>query len=264
MSDKNYGVCRLALVPVRREPDDRSEQTTQLLFGDHYEVIDKSKNKNWLLVKIFSDSYQGWIDAKQHHQITSDYFEQINHANFKITTDISSGILYKKNPLTILIGSIVPISNSELFKMEEQFAFNGEAKSLGQKREFEFLHSIALKYLHAPYQWGGKSPFGVDCSGFSQMVFKIAGYPVARDAYQQAKCGREVVGLENSLPGDMAFFSNKESQISHVGIILEDHKIIHASGRVRIDQLIEEGIVDVESKVITHNLAGIRRIITSI
>jgi len=262
MNAKSYGVSRLALVPVRKDPDDRSEQTTQLLFGDHYEVIDSSTDQRWLRIQIFSDSYQGWIDAKQHHPITPDYFQQINHANFKITTDLASSILYKKNPLTILIGSIVPISNSELFKMEEQFAFNGEAKSLGQKREFEFLSSIAMKYLHAPYQWGGKSPFGIDCSGFSQMVYKICGYSISRDASQQATCGREVVGIDNSLPGDLAFFYDKAGHIGHVGLLLEDNKIIHASGKVRIDQLIDEGIIDVERKVITHSLAGIRRIIT--
>ncbi|MEQ8363810.1 MAG: C40 family peptidase [Cyclobacteriaceae bacterium] len=263
MDVRSYGISRLALVPVRKESNDRSEQTTQLLFGDHYEIIESSIDKNWLFIKIFFDGYEGWIDAKQHHAIIPDYFEQINHANFKITTDISSGILYKKNPLTILIGSIVPISNSELFKMEEQFAFNGEAKSLGQKREFEFLSTIAMKYLHAPYQWGGKSPFGIDCSGFTQMVYKICGFPVSRDAHQQATGGRAVAGIDNSLPGDLAFFYNKSGNIGHVGIVLQDHKIIHASGRVRIDQLMEEGIVDVESKVITHSLAGIRRIITS-
>lgn len=263
MDVRSFGVSRLALVPVRKEPDNRSEQTTQLLFGDHYEIMDSSSDKNWFFIKIFFDSYEGWIDAKQHHAITPDYFEQINHANFKITTDIASGILYKKNPLTILIGSIVPISNSELFKMEEQFAFNGEAKSLGQKREFEFLSTIATKYLHAPYQWGGKSPFGIDCSGFTQMVYKICGYSVARDANQQALCGRGVAGIDDSSPGDLAFFYNKSGTIGHVGILLEDHRIIHASGKVRVDQLIEEGIVDVESKVITHSLAGIRRIITS-
>lgn len=261
MSEKNYGVCRLALVQVKKEPDDRSEQTTQLLFGDHYEVLNNAANGKWLHIKIFTDGYEGWIDVKQHHVITPEYFNQINHANFKITTDLAAGILYKKNPITILLGSIVPISNSELFKMEEQFAFNGEAKSLGQKREFEFLRAIALKYLHAPYQWGGKSPFGVDCSGFTQMVYKINGYGISRDAHQQAACGRKVAELENAIPGDLAYFYNGSGDIGHVGLILEEHKIIHSSGRVRIDQLTPEGIVDMESKAVTHHLAGIRRVL---
>lgn len=261
MNEKNYGVCRLALVQVKREPDNRSEQVTQLLFGDHYEVLSHSADGRWLYIKIFTDAYEGWIDIKQHHSITSEYFNQINHANFKITTDLAAGILYKRNPITILMGSIVPISNSELFKMEEQFAFNGEAKSLGQKREFEFLKSIAFKYLHAPYQWGGKSPFGIDCSGFTQMVFRISGYSISRDAYQQAGCGRPVTNFQNALPGDLAYFYNGGGNIGHVGVILEDYKIIHAAGRVKIDQLTEEGIVDLESNEINHHFAGIRRIL---
>ncbi len=256
-----YGVARLALVPVRLGPDDRTEQTSQLLFGDHYEVLEFSKDGKWLRIKIFLDSYEGWIHGKQHHQISKEYFDQINHANFKITMDLSSGILYKKNALTILLGSIVPISNSELFKMEEQFAFNGEAKSLGQKREFEFLRSIAMKYLHTPYQWGGKSPFGIDCSGFVQMVYKICGFMIPRDAWQQARHGMEIPRIDASAPGDLVFFSNERGDVVHVGILLEEEKIIHASGQVRIDQLTEKGIVDLEANELTHNFLGLRRIL---
>ncbi|GAB1445597.1 C40 family peptidase [Flammeovirgaceae bacterium] len=263
MNEESHGVCRLALVQVRKEPDDRSEQITQLLFGDHYEVLSHSTDGKWLYIKIFTDAYEGWIDIKQHHAITPEYFNQINQANFKITTDLTAGILYKKNPITILLGSIVPISNSELFKMEEQFAFNGDAKSLGQKREFEFLRSIAIKYLHAPYQWGGKSPFGVDGSGFTQMVFKISGYSIPRDTNQQSGCARQVANLQSALPGDLVSFYIENGNIGHVGIILEDQKLIHASGSVKIDQLTEEGIVDFESKKISYPLAGIRRILAN-
>ncbi len=259
MDNVTFGVSRLAVVAVRKEPDDRAEQTTQLLFGDHYELLSFSTDQKWAYIRIFADKYEGWMDAKQHHEITKDYFEQINHANFKITTDIASGILYKKNPLTILMGSIVPISNSELFKMEEQFAFNGEAKSLGQKRDYEFLRTIAIKYLHAPYQWGGKSPFGIDCSGFTQMVFKINGYQIPRDAGQQANAGRSVDSLGQALPGDLAFFHNGSDVISHVGIMMENSRIIHASGQVRIDQLAPEGIIHSETNSITHTLKSIRR-----
>lgn len=256
----DHGVCRLALVSVRKEPNDRSEQVTQLLFGDHYEVISYSSDHLWARIRIFTDHYEGWIDNKQHHSISAEYFDQINHANFKITTDLASGILYKKNPLTIVIGSVVPISGSELFKMEEQFAFNGESKSLGQKRDFEFLRSTAIKYLQAPYQWGGKSPFGIDCSGFTQMVFKLCGYFIPRDSSQQASVGRQVETLEDAEPGDLAYFT-RDGSVTHVGIVLEDHKIVHASGQVRIDALMEEGIINPETKVISHFLGGIRRIL---
>ncbi len=259
----DHGVCRLALVSVRKDPSDQSEQVTQLLFGDHYEVTLVSDNKKWVRIRIHADLCEGWVDQKQHHSITKEFFEQINHTNYKISTDLTSSLLYKKNPLTILMGSIVPISNSELFRMEEQFAFNGESKSLGQKRDFEFLKSIALKYLNAPYQWGGKSPFGIDCSGFTQMVFKISGYPLLRDAGQQANHGKKVKTISEAQPGDLAFFQNAEGHIIHVGIILRDEKIIHASGKVHIDHLLEEGILNAETKIYTHHLAGIRRILSS-
>lgn len=262
MDSLAYGVSRLAVIAVRKEPDDRAEQTTQLLFGDHYELLSYTKDSKWSHIRVFADGYEGWIDAKQHHEITKEYFDQINHANFKITTDIASGILYKKNPITILLGSIVPISNSELFKMEEQFAFNGEAKSLGQKRDYEFLKEIAIKYLHAPYQWGGKSPFGIDCSGFTQMVFKINGYPIPRDSTQQQNAGKEVGSLDQALPGDLAFFTNGAEVVSHVGIVMENEKIVHASGQVRIDHLSPDGIIHSESNAVTHVLKSIRRILT--
>lgn len=256
-----HGVCRLSLVPVRKDPTHKSEQVTQLLFGDNYEVLEKSKDGRWLRIKIYFDQYEGWIDSLQHHPISHDYFEYINQAELKITTDITSTMLYNKSPQLILMGSIIPISSSELFKMEEQFAFNGEAKSLGQKREFEFLKNIAQKYLNVPYLWGGKSPFGIDCSGFTQSVFKICGYRLFRDAAQQANQGRAVKKLEEALPGDLAFFKDSEDKITHVGIVLGGDRIIHASGRVHIDHLNEEGILAMETKIYTHQLSHIRRIL---
>ena len=254
----DYGVCRLSIVAVRKEPTDQAEQITQLLFGDHYYVLSSSPDKKWIHIRVFSDQTEGWLDGKQHHAITPEYFEQINQADFKITMDIASSILYKKSPLTIVMGSVVPISNAELFKMEEQLAFNGEAKSLGQKRDFEFLKSIALKYLHAPYQWGGKSPFGIDASGFVQMVYKIVGYSLPRDISKQGGKNREP---GNALPGDIAFFKNKQGEINHVGIVLEEDKIIHASGRVRIDRIDSFGIYNEETKKYSHNLKMIKRVL---
>jgi gamma-D-glutamyl-L-lysine dipeptidyl-peptidase len=261
MEKQKFGVCRLSLVPVRSETSDKAEQVTQLLFGDHYEVIEESANKKWIKIRIHFDQYEGWIDRLQFHEVSLEYYEYISRADFKITTDLTSSMLYNKSPLLILMGSIIPISSSELFKMEDQFAFNGEAKTLGQKREFDFIKNIALKYLNAPYLWGGKSPFGIDCSGFTQMVFKIVGYQLLRDASQQANQGKSVEAIIESKPGDLVFFKNAERKIHHVGIALSDNKIIHASGRVRIDSLDQEGIINTDTKIHSHNFSHIRRII---
>lgn len=254
----DYGVCRLALVPIRKEPRDAAEQITQLLFGDHYEVAEASDDKRWLRVVIYADRAEGWLDARQHHDISKEYFDQINQTDFKITTEVASAVLYKKSPLTIVMGSIVPISNSELFKIEEQFAFNGEAKGLGQKRDAEYLKTIARKYIAAPYQWGGKSPFGIDASGLTQMVYRIAGYNLYRDVRQQSTQGKKVT---EALPGDLVFFADKNSTVKHVGILLEEGRVIHAYGQVRVDALTEEGLRHPETGAITHQLHSIRRIL---
>lgn len=257
----DYGVCRLSIISVRKEPQDVSEQVTQLLFGDHYEVIEQTADQKWIKIRIYFDQYIGWIDSKQHQPISKEYFNYINNSEYKITTDVTSSLLFNKTPLVVLLGSIIPISTAELFKMEEQFAFNGETKNLGQKREFEFVKTIASKYLNAPYLWGGKSPFGIDCSGFTQVVYKIAGYKLLRDAWQQSTQGKPIGKISEAKPGDLAFFINKDGKITHTGIYLGSDKIIHASGKVRIDTLTYEGVINQDTKALTHNLSHFRRIL---
>ncbi len=255
-----YGVCRLSVIPVRSDPKHSAEQVTQLLFGDHYEVLEVATDRNWGLIRIYADQSEGWLDWKQHHAISLEYFQQINKTDYKITTEVASAVLYKKSPLTIVMGSIVPISSSELFKIEEQFAFNGESKGLGQRRDIDFIKTTARKYLSSPYQGGGKSPFGIDHVGLLQMVFRIAGYPLPHDLKKLVLQGKKVKSVDEARAGDLAFFTVKGTTVSHCGILLEENRIIHASGFVRIDTLTEEGIIISESKIYTHLLHSIRRV----
>jgi hypothetical protein len=246
---------------MRREAAHRSEQVSQLLFGDHYDVLEESKDKAWLKIITYYDQCEGWIETLQHHSITREYFDHINRADFKITTDLTSSILYNKSPLLILMGSVIPISASELFKMEEQFAFNGEAKTLGAKRDAESLINTAMKYLNAPALTGGKSPFGMDAPGLIQMAFKINGYRLGRTLPEQQKQGREVNSLQEGRTGDVAFFTVRGTRVPHAGILLHDQKVLHVFGRVRLDFCYEDGILNSESKIYTHELVTIRRLL---
>jgi len=260
MNQGDKGICRLAVMSVRAQASDGSEQVTQLLFGDHYELLEISSDDKWLRIHIHFDGYEGWIDAKQHTPISDDYFDQINNSDYKISLDISASILHNKHRINILIGSVLPISTSELFQIEEQLAYNGESKSLSQRRDFEYLKQIALMYLNAPYQWGGKTPFGIDCSGFIQQVFRICGYKLKRDTSEQVTQGKLIENLKDALPGDLAFFKNTKGKVTHVGIVWEENMIIHASGKVRIDSLDVHGIKIAESKQHTHILQSVRRV----
>ncbi len=261
MDSNEYGLTRLNLVPVREEPDDRSELVTQLLFGDTYLVIGRNSDSSWIHIRIIFDEYEGWISARQHHLISEEFFLELSQNDYRISTEITSTILYQKKPMTIVIGSILPISTNEIFNPAEQFAFNGESKSLIQKRDFDYLLQIAYKYLNVPYLWGGKSPFGIDCSGFAQMVFKIAGYRLKRDVCQQVKQGTEIRDISKILPGDLAFFSNKSGKVSHVGILTDKNKIIHSSGSVRIDNFDEKGIFNEIIGKYTHKFNSVKRIL---
>ena len=256
MSFIDFGICRLSIVPIRPEPA-AGGLSSQLLFGEHYSVLSQSKDRRWLQVAT-PDMTTGWIDRLQHHSVSAEYFNQVSLADFKVTTDIVSTILYKKSQMTIVMGSVVPISGSELFKMEEQFAFNGEAKSLGQRRDFEFIKNIASRYFNAPQLAGGRSPFGIDSAALVHMTFRIAGYALPRTLELLSVEGRKV---KEPRPGDIAFFGGKDGKTVHAGIVLDDDKIIHSAGRVRADHLTGDGIVDGESKLFTHELSGFRRIL---
>jgi len=252
-----YGICNLAIIPLRNEPNDRSEQVSQVLFGEHFEIIDKQKQ--WFKIRLYFDSYEGWIDAKQCQQITESDFETLSANAEILNNDL---IEYISNEANILIP--IPLGASLSFLEVDVIntqAYNFEGlKVTGTKPKSELIKT-AFMYLNSPYLWGGKTPFGIDCSGFTQMVYKLNGYKILRDASQQAMQGEALSFIEESEPGDLAFFDNEEGKIIHVGIIMNDNYIIHASGKVRIDRLDHLGIYNAETNRHTHKLRVIKKII---
>lgn len=257
---KTHGIVILSIVPVRRKPDDRSEITTQLLFGELCEILTK-KHNGWCRISVEWDNYEGWVDRKQITLISEKQFKSLSR-NRAFALDICAPVYSDSTNLPILIGSTLPGFDGITLKVPGgRMRYSGQTISIDADFKFKLLRKIATKYLGSPYLWGGRSPFGIDCSGFVQNVFKFFNIRMPRDAYQQAGEG-EVVHFINEIKlGDLAFFDNADGKIIHVGIILDDENIIHASGEVRIDLLDHYGIFNKEQKRYTHALRIVKRII---
>lgn len=252
-----FGICNLAVIPLRFEPSDKSEITSQVLFGEHFEIIDT--HNQWSKIRVQFDKYEGWVDSKQYQLISEQDFKNLSEDTIILNGDF---VEYITGPNNLLLPITLGASLSFLHYPEintSQFGFEG-IKESGLKDRNNLIKT-AYKYLNAPYLWGGKTPFGIDCSGFTQMVYKLNGIALLRDASQQALQGETLSFIEEAQPGDLAFFDNAEGRITHVGIILQDHYIIHASGKVRIDKLDHSGIFNETTQQYTHNLRVIKKII---
>jgi hypothetical protein len=257
-----FGICSLSVIPVRAEPSEKSEMVTQLLFGDLF--IINGKKEGWCNIRIVFDNYEGWIDEKMITSLEEEEFNRLNHSECLYTTeivdvmnDITNGILFP-----VLAGSVIRnISGNVFYTGDKQYHFEGEVTRQGASSNGLGIVETAMTYFNAPYLWGGKTHFGIDCSGFTQQVFKLCGVKLLRDASQQATQGEHINFISEAEPGDLAFFDNEEGSIVHVGIILKNQKIIHASGKVRIDTIDHQGIINTVTKSYTHKLRLIKRII---
>ena len=252
-----FGICNLSIIPLRLEPNDRSEIVSQVLFGEHFEIVEIVKQ--WSKIKLQFDDYEGWIDTKQYQIISEDNYNTLTKEAIILNSDLVEYIIAPNNILLpITIGASLSFLNHSDINTNN-YDFEGLRVS-GVKPKIDIVTTSFL-YLNSPYLWGGKTPFGIDCSGFTQMVYKLNGYKLLRDASQQSTQGEVLSFIEESEPGDLAFFDNEEGKIIHVGIILENNYIIHASGKVRIDRIDHLGIYNAEQNRHTHRLRVIKKII---
>ena len=247
-----YGICNLGIVPLRFEPSDPSEMVSQVLYGSHFKVLER--RKKWSRIRIAYDKYEGWIDNKQYVIITEEAYKTIQIQPLHLSRNLIDFVVTGNDQLLpIPLGS----SLDNLHLLEHSY----ESQLIPTKVSRDHILSTALLFLNSPYLWGGMTPFGIDCSGFTQMVYKLNGYKIRRDASQQATQGEALSFIEESEPGDLAFFDNTEGHIVHVGIIMEDHYIIHAHGKVRIDRIDHSGIYNVDTNQHTHKLRVIKKVI---
>ena len=247
------GICNIPLIPCRAEAKESAEMETQLLFGETYTVIDEIPK--WIKIKCEIDGYICWIDSKLYFPIN----ELIK--SFKRTITKTSIIFDKNGEETLLpMGSVLINYNKASFNIEDKNyqLFLGETSEYLEKINGKKIVLLAKRLLNTPYLWGGKSSFGIDCSGLTQLIFSLFNYHLPRNASQQEALGDDVF-ISESKAGDLAFFVSENNKITHVGIMMNNHQIIHASGTVRIDTIDEKGIL--KDKEYTHQLYKIKRLI---
>ena len=232
-----YGICHLSIIPLRKDSTSKSELVSQLIYGELFKVLES--NEKWFLIECIDDNYKGWINHSQFKEISEHDLKKVLRIEAKYLNNRTAEIETENGTMSIIIGS--KISSCSILNHK----LNTKIDSRNSIIENSF------KFLNSPYLWGGRTPYGIDCSGFTQQVYKLNGFQLSRDANQQVLQGKEII-LEDAKPGDLAFFG--EDGISHVGIIMNSNKIIHAFGSVRIDDLNQNGIINSISNKLTHKL----------
>ena len=247
-----YGICQLSIVPMRFEPTDKGEMVNQVLYGEFFKVLEQ--RKSWSRIRLAHDKYEGWIDNKQYREISEEEYNYAKAKNPQLAADLLQMVTCRDgNIMSVTMGSTI----TAIDLLEDDF----EGTLLGEPKEKPEFINTALLYLKSPYLWGGHTPFGIDCSGFTQMVYRLNGHRLLRDASQQATQGEALSFIEESEPGDLAFFDNADGDIVHVGIIMQDNYIIHAHGEIRIDRIDHSGIYNAERRMHTHKLRVIKKIL---
>ncbi len=247
-------VCVVPVSPVRSQSSHKSEMVSQLLFGDVVTVLENADD--WKRVSVQFDGYEGWCMAA--HLIALTGQQKTGAPVF--TGEWINTMFVNNIAMHLPMGcEISHFLNGAVWPGKNAFRYAGKFLSLREYQSFEEQIVYLTKFfVNTPYLWGGRSVFGIDCSGFTQLVFRMAGKRILRDAWQQEGQGIAVES-GNAHVGDLAFFSNESGKVVHVGILLEKEQIIHAAGKVRIDRLTAEGIINVDTGVKTHSLSGIRR-----
>lgn len=251
------GICLQSFIPVRREASERSEMVTQILFGELFSRLEYNKEKNFSYIKIENDNYEGWIDEKTTKYLTPKELESVKACPQKIIKDREFRVVDKqKNEMWLSAGSILRIEpGKNIYGTLSRYS-----PELNEELNRDIFEYAANQWVNTAYLWGGKTTFGTDCSGIVQNVYKQLGKDIPRDSSAQAECGKNVNFIFEAQPGDLAFFDNEEGIITHVGIILSANRILHASGKVKIDLFDQQGIYSREHGNYTHKLRLMRNL----
>jgi cell wall-associated NlpC family hydrolase len=250
-----FVTCIVPTAPLRKEDAHRSEMVSQLLFGETAEVLEETKT--FTKLRCLYDGYEGWC---QNTQLTTVSEEQLQQNTEQLTASWDTVIEFNGQPMHLPLGSSLGLLIDGKAQIGP-YSFSYEGTPFDPSTAIvsgDALKERAWQYLNTPYLWGGRSVFGIDCSGFVQQVFRFFQQPLLRDAYQQATTGEVVGFLQEAICGDLAYFDNEEGRITHVGILLNSDTIIHSSGKVRVDKVDSMGIISSDTGERTHKLRIIK------
>lgn len=260
-----------SVVPVRAEAREGAEQLTQMLFGETCEVLEQQLR--WNRVKLHSDGQEGWADYKMITPMSPSEYQSYSEA-YKTSACVIYPMAYavsENNQQTIPLTAGTRLTNYKDGRFEVLgVGFRIDASMVAEKPlelNHQNLQQVVRFFLNVPYLWGGKNAMGMDCSGFTQTIMGIFGRRLLRNASEQATQGKQVNSLKEVETGDLVFFDHDDGRISHVGIVLDNERVIHCSGRVKVEKLDEKGISSVEQSdpqhpqgIYTHHLVCIRRV----
>ena len=278
------GIALHSIVPVRAEASEGAEQNTQILFGETFDVLEEKPR--WNRVKLHLDGQEGWVDSKMVTKMSPAEYKSYHEAYIGSSAIVAMPMAYavsENNGQTIPLTAGTRLAKYQVTKDEVQKIFFGRFEVLGvgfridpgmviaespDLNEQNLLQAVRF-FLNIPYLWGGKNAMGMDCSGFTQVIMSLFGKELKRNASEQATQGRKISDLSKVQAGDLVFFDKprttstqeeKEVHISHVGIAIDSERVIHCSGRVKVEKLDSNGIFNAETGEYSHHLVAIRRV----
>lgn len=261
-------------MPVRAEAREGAEQNTQMLFGELAEVLEEQAR--WTRIRLDTDGQEGWVDAKMIAPIGGKDLTAYKKA-YKTAAMVKFPMTYavsENNGQTIPLTAGTRLVKYEVTKDEVQGTFMGRFEVLGVGFRID-PHMVSIQpsvislqtllettrfFINTPYLWGGKNALGMDCSGFTQVVMSLFGKKLLRNASEQATQGRAIKERQKAQAGDLVFFDHEDGKISHVGIVIDPDRVIHCSGRVKVEKLDDTGIFNAETGEYSHHLTQIRRL----
>ena len=272
------GISLYSVIPVRVEASEGAEQNTQILFGETFDILEEQPR--WFRVRLHLDGQEGWVDAKMATPMSQAEFKTYR-ADYSSAAIVAMPMAYavsENNGQTIPLtagtrlakycitspqpstqGREIKIGRFEVlgvgFRIDPGMVIS---KSL-DLNEQNLLQAVRF-FLNIPYLWGGKNAMGMDCSGFTQVIMSLFGKPLKRNASEQAEQGRKIADVSKVHAGDLLFFDHEDGKISHVGIAIDSERVIHCSGRVKVEKLDSKGIFNAETGEYSHHLVSIRRV----